>query len=114
MGHQSAVNHGNHRAEMADHWQVTFAQFPAMNLSVAAAHGTDRRTKTSANGFEGSFAESQASGAVANQRRKLITFAEGYAGRDADGLLAASQIDAAARDLAGAIKTSQFVIHGAR
>src|SRR5258707_4335552 len=39
MSHQGAVDHGDHRSEMADHREQTLARPTTMNVPVAPAHG---------------------------------------------------------------------------
>jgi hypothetical protein len=85
-----------------------------VDVAVARAHGPEGGSQASAHGFERRFAKGQAAGAVADERRENIAFAEGNAGGDADGFLAAAEVNAAAGDFAGAVKTAEFVVERAR
>ena len=106
---QHAVHDGNHRAEMADHRQITFPRLAAMDVAVAAAHRAERRAEIGAHGVQNGFAKRQPPGGVADERRKDVAFFQRDADRRAQGFLAASEKDAAV-DFAGAVKRGEFVV----
>ena len=111
--HQRAVDHRNHRAQMADHRQQAFAGPAAMHVAVAPAHRAESGAEISADGIQHRFAESQAAGAVADQRRKNIPFAQRHAQGDAQRLLAAAKKNAAL-NFSRAVKAGHFVIQHPR
>ena len=67
-----ADDHGNHRAEMADHGELAVAWLAAMNVAIASAHRSAARTKIGARDIDQRFAKSGAAGLIANERREDV------------------------------------------
>ena len=110
---QRAVHDGNHRAQMADHRQITFLGPAAMNVAVAPAHRAQRRTQIRPHGVQHRFAKRQPPGRVANQRREHIALFQRQADGHAQGLLPAAN-ENAAMNFAGAVEAGEFVVQHAR
>src|SRR5260370_17328229 len=88
LRHQRAHRYGNHRAEMTDHRELTFARLSAMNVAVAPAHGSLSRAKISAGNIDDRLSKRRAPGLIANQRRKDVAFLQNQSASDADPFLA--------------------------
>ena len=110
---QHAVHHGNHRAEVADHRQITFARMAAMDVAITSAHRSKRGAEIVADGVNNRFAKSQPPGGVADERGEHVGFFEGNAEGGAQGFLPATEKNAAV-NLAGAVKRGKFVVQQPR
>src|SRR5438045_6315730 len=110
--HQCAHSYRNHRAEMTDHRELTFARLSAMNVAVAPAHGSLSRAKISAGNIDDRLSKRRATGLIANQRRKDVAFLQKQSASDADRFLAFTDVNPAG-DLAAAIKADQFLLESA-
>ena len=110
---QSAIDNGNHRAEMADHRQITLLRPAPVDIAVATAHRAERRAEIRARGVEHGFTERQPPRRVTDQRREDVALFEGQTGRDAQRLLSASEKNAA-MDFPGAVKRGELVVQQAR
>jgi len=80
--------------------------------AIAPAHRPQTRTQIGAHGIQQRFAESQPASRIPDERRKNVPLAQGQPDGCAQGLLAASEEDAA-MDFAHAIKAGEFVIQDA-
>jgi hypothetical protein len=96
-----------------DHGQITGARIAAVNVAVAPAHRAERGTQVGPRGVQNRFAKSQPARGIADQRRKNIVFSQAHARRRAQGLLAATQKNAAV-DFAGAVKRGKLVVQQPR
>src|SRR5437016_13448891 len=105
--HQCAHSYRNHRAEMTDHRELTFARLSAMNVAVAPAHGSLSRAKISAGNIDDRLSKRRAPGLIANQRRKDVAFLQKQSASDADRFLAFTDVNPAG-DLAAAIRPTRF------
>ena len=106
---QNSVHDGNHRAEMADHRQITFLRTTAVDIAIAPAHRAERRAEISADGVNDGFAKRKATSGVADERREHIGFIEVDADGRAQGFLTATEKNAAV-DFAGAVERGKFVV----
>src|ERR1700719_122029 len=111
--HQRAHSYRNHRAEVTDHRELTFARLSAVNVAVAPAHGSLSRAKISAGNIDDRLSKRGAPGLIANQRRKDVAFLQKQSASDADRFLAFTDVNSAG-DLAAAIKADQFLLECAR
>src|ERR1041385_8182074 len=84
-----------------------------MNVSVSPAHRAERRAEIRSHSVENGFAESQPSGAVPNQWREHIAFAEGNSNGNTQCPLPATEKNTAV-NFAGAIKTGELVVQHPR
>jgi hypothetical protein len=98
---------------MANHRQLAILRPAAVDVTVAAAHRPEFRTKISACRVEQRLAEGSASRLIADERRKDIALPERQAARGADGLLATAEVDAA-DDHAAAVERAEFVLENSR
>src|SRR5688500_12756966 len=98
---------------MTDHRQITFTRTPAMDIAVAAAHWSERRTKISANCVQQRLPKSQAACLIANQRSENIPFFQRKPHRNTERLLALASINAAV-NLPGAVEAGQLVFQNSR
>ena len=80
-----------------------------MHVAIPPAHRTERGAEIRAHRVEHRFAESQAAGAVADERGKNISLAQGQPQRDAEGFLAASEKDSAL-NFASPVKAGHFIV----
>ena len=110
---QHPVHDGNHRAQMADHRQITLPRPAAMDIAVAPAHRAERGTQIRPHGVNDRFAEREPSGGVADERREHVAFFQGQTDGNAQGLLAAAEKNAAV-DFPGAVKRGELVVQHAR
>src|SRR5260370_3633875 len=102
--HQRAHRHRHHRAEVANHGELTVGWLSAMNIAVASAHRSLSRAKISAGDVDNRLAERRTAGLIANQWRKDVAFLQKHSTSDADRFLTFATANAAG-DLAAAVKT---------
>ena len=110
---QHAVDHRNHRSQMADHRQQTFSRPSAMNIAFAPAHRSQGRAHIGAHSIDNGFTKRQTPRSIADQGRKDISFEQGHSCCGADSLLAFAKKDAAV-DLATAIQACHLLIENTR
>src|SRR5262245_18925528 len=96
---------------MRDHGKLTVLGTTAMDVAVAPAHRTGRRTEECARGVKDCFAEGQASRHIADQRRKDISFTQSDTDGNTQRLLPASE-EYAAHDFPRAIQAGELVVEG--
>ena len=112
-GEQRAVHDGNHRAEMADHRQITFLWPAAMNVAVAATHRAEHGTQIRPQGVNHRFAKRQPSGRVADQWCEHVALFQRQTDGNAQGFLPAADKNAA-MNFAGAVEAGAFIVQHAR
>src|SRR5437773_11523877 len=108
-GEQHAVDHRDHRAEMADHGKESLPGTAAMDVAIASAHRSQGRSEIGANRVQDRFAESQPAGLVANKGSEDVSFAQRKADGHAQRLLSASEKNAA-MNLAGAVEANELIV----
>src|SRR5260370_12026691 len=109
---QCAHRHRHHRAEVANHGELTVAWLSVMNIAVRAAHRPLPGAKISAGNVDNRFAERRTARLIANQWRKDVALLQKHSTSNADRFLAFADVNAAG-DLAAAVKTDQFLLERA-
>jgi hypothetical protein len=99
----------NHRAEVADHCEVTIFRPAAVDVSIASAHRTQTRAQVGARRIKQALAECQPPRLIANQRREDVALAKRDSGRRTQGLLASAEKNAAL-DFSAAIEARVFLL----
>jgi len=100
---QLADHDRNHRAEMADHGELTSLEPTAMDVSVAPAHRALTRAEIGARHIQEWLARGRAPGLIANERSKDIVLLQKHPAGRPHRFLSAPDIDAAS-DQSAAVK----------
>src|SRR5437764_8384745 len=113
LRHQLADNDRNHRAEMADHGELSRLRGTAMNIPVPPAHRALSRTKISARHIDERFTESGASSLIANEWREDIPLLQKNPAGYAHCFLASAEVNATG-DQTAAVKAREFILENSR